>query len=337
VKLIQSNGQPIFGVLPESINEMNYLDYDLRTPMDKKRSALAKRFALNQFQFIGLNTPDLMVGIAIVDLKLVANAFVYCFDKTTGAFEEFSFLSPLAIGAAIEASPNHGKSYFRQGKNHFEIEKKGQQRQVSLVIADKLNLNIDIDESQYGSTPMMPFSLCSRAGYQGWVFTQKANALPTTGAIRWREKHYDLGQKSLAGVDWSGGYMRRETAWNWASLSCFLADGRRLGFNLAAGVNETGTSENVLWLDDKAVKVDMVKFDFERYQPDQAWTMQSADGLISLSFQPAGRRCEKINAGLIASNFVQNFGRFYGQIHLPQETIKLDGQWGFSEDHYAKW
>jgi hypothetical protein len=65
--------------------------------------------------------------------------------------------------------------------------------------------------------------------------------------------------------------------------------------------------------------------------------MQSADGLISLSFQPAGRRCEKINAGLIASNFVQNFGRFYGQIHLPQETIKLDGQWGFSEDHYAKW
>lgn len=337
MKLIQENGQPVFGVLDKSISEMNYLDYDLRTPMDKKRGTLAKHFALNQFQFIGINTPELILGVAIVDLKWVSNTFAYCYEKTTGNFEEFSFLSPLAIASSFSPQPNNGSSSFEQGKNNISMSVIEQQRRLHISFGSALAADVFIDESGYNSVPMMPLSLCSRAGYQGWVFTQKANALPATGRIDWRGQTYELGDQSLAGVDWSGGYMRRETFWNWGSLSCYLADGRRLGFNLAAGVNETGVSENILWLEDKPFKIDMVNFEYERYQPDEDWSMTSADQMIALRFTPVGRRCEKVNAGLIASNFVQNFGLFYGQINLPDETITLDGAWGFSEDHYAKW
>src|SRR5690554_7653857 len=70
-QLIQPNGQPVFGVLPEGVEQINYLDYDLRTTMDRKRSKLAKRLCFNQFQFISFASDQLIVGLAIVDLKLV--------------------------------------------------------------------------------------------------------------------------------------------------------------------------------------------------------------------------------------------------------------------------
>src|SRR5690606_22187989 len=120
-QLIQPNGQPVFGVFPEGVEQINYLDYDLRTTMDRKRGALAKRFGCNQFQFISFASEQLIVGLAIVDLKLVSNAFLYLYQPSTGAFEEFSFLQPLARKTFIDAAPNNGVSEFIQGKNRLHI------------------------------------------------------------------------------------------------------------------------------------------------------------------------------------------------------------------------
>ena len=48
--------------------------------------------------------------------------------------------------------------------------------------------------------------------------------------------------------------------------------------------------------------------------------------------------CAKINAGFIASNFTQLFGRFYGTIKDKMGTEhKIEGATGFCEDHFAKW
>ena len=334
--LINASGQPSYGVFPDSIEQINYMDFDLRTPMDRKLSNLSKRFKFNQFQFIGLISPELIVGIAIVDLKIASNCFIYLYEPDTQQFEEFSFIQPLALNTHIEPFPNDGEATFRKGDNRvsFKAAARPGVRKVSVSLTSGLTIDATIDES----TSYNPLAVCSRAGYQGWVFTQKSNALVCNGQVSWKNKTYDLERiKALASVDWSCGFMRRETFWNWGSLSCTLPDGRRLGFNLAAGVNETGTSENALWLDGKLIKVDMVDFQFDRYQPKHAWAMRSNDGIIQLHFEPKGQRKEKMNALVAASNFTQHFGQYYGEIHLPDEVITLDGEWGFSEDHYAKW
>lgn len=334
--LINASGQPSYGVFPDSIEQINYMDFDLRTPMDRKLSNLSKRFKFNQFQFIGLISPELIVGIAIVDLKIASNCFIYLYEPDTQQFEEFSFIQPLALNTRIEPFPNDGEATFRKGDNRvsFKATARPGVRKVSVSLTSGLTIDATIDES----TSYNPLAVCSRAGYQGWVFTQKSNALVCNGQVSWKNKTYDLERiKALASVDWSCGFMRRETFWNWGSLSCTLPDGRRLGFNLAAGVNETGTSENALWLDGKLIKVDMVDFQFDRYQPKHAWAMRSNDGIIQLHFEPKGQRKEKMNALVAASNFTQHFGQYYGEIHLPDEVITLDGEWGFSEDHYAKW
>ncbi len=335
-QLIQPNGQPVFGVLPEGVERINYLDYDLRTTMDRKRSKLAKRLGFNQFQFISFASDQLIVGLAIVDLKLVSNAFLYLYEPTTGYFEEFSFLQPFARKTFIEPAPNNGDSEFVHGKNRLRISATSIPgiRKVAVDVAGKVQIEATIDET----TKYNPLAICSRAGYDGWVFTQKSAAQVCNGTVRWDEKKFDLLEiDALAAVDWTAGFMRRETFWNWASLSCRLADGRRLGLNLAAGVNETGNTENALWLEGRLIKVDMVDFQFDRYQSKNTWALRSADGIIDLHFSPAGQRKEKINALFMASNFTQHFGCFHGEIHLPGETIHISDAWGFTEDHFAKW
>lgn len=335
-QLIQPSGQPEFGVFPQGVERINYLDCDLRTTMDRKRGKLAKRLRFNQFQFISFASNDLIVGLAIVDLKLISNAFLYLYEPATQRLEEFSFLQPLARHTRIEPLPNSGESTFRHGKNTLQIRasRAAGVRTVDVNLSGRVVIDATLDER----TDYHPLAICSRAGYDGWVFTQKSAAQPCRGSVQWGTSTYDLADLgALGAVDWTAGFMRRETFWNWASLSCYLPDGRRLGFNFAAGVNETGFTENALWLDGRLIKVDMVNFEFERYHPENAWVLRSNDGVIDLKFKPAGQRKEKINALIIKSNFTQHFGQFFGSIHLPDETIELDGAWGFCEDHFAKW
>ena len=332
--LIKANGQPHFGVFDQPVRDINYRDYDLRNAMDKPRGKLARHFAFNQFQFLSLCCEELIIGVAIVDLKWVSNAFVYCYAPSSGEYDEFSFVQPLARQTTIDTQPNRGTASFSSGKNRLIISAQQGQRTLSVSLAGGLEIDAVIDEH----AAYQPLSICTRAGYAGWVYTQKTTARPVLGSVLWRGRAYDLAAiGALAGVDWSAGYMRRETFWNWGSLSAHLSDGRRLGFNLVAGVNDTGYTENAIWLNDRMVKLSTIVFDFDRSDSESAWRMRSQDGILDLRFEPAGQRSEKRDALLIASNFTQYFGRYYGRICLSDEELELSGQWGFAEDHFARW
>ena len=331
-KLIDHKGKIEFG--HTLIDEVNYLDFDLRNPMDKALSQWQKKLKFNQFQFISLISSDFIIGMAIVDLKYASNCFVYLYHIKTEHFEEFDFIQPLAINTKMSLHPNQGESSFICGKNQLFIQAKDHKRHIKLTLSKGIQLQASIEEpkQQYA------LSLCSKAGYNGWVYTQKTAALLLDGELNWKQNHYPLKQyNTLANVDWSAGFMRRETNWHWASLSCYLDDGRRLGFNFASGVNETGFSENALWLDGDIHHIDMIDFKFDRYNESANWQLSSNDGSIELTFNMQGKRAQKMNLILIASNFRQFFGRFNGSIQLKHETIQLTNSWGLVEDHYAKW
>ncbi|MCR1764923.1 Protein of uncharacterised function (DUF2804) [Klebsiella pneumoniae] len=131
--------------------------------------------------------------------------------------------------------------------------------------------------------------------------------------------------------------MRPETFWNWACLSG-EADGLRVGLNLSCGVNETSFTENCYWLDGELLKVDSVRFDFDRDQPLRPWTIRSYDGQVELRFEAHGMHQERLNLGLLASNFKQIFGCFSGVLRpRGRAEVRIERLWGFVEDQYAKW
>ncbi|KEF31121.1 hypothetical protein D777_02274 [Marinobacter nitratireducens] len=331
-KLINSNGQPITGVLEQEVEEINFQDYDLRTVMDRPRSRLARRWRFNQFQFISVQAPGWVFGMALVDLKLVGNGFFYLYDFESGDLLEQSFIQPLARKTRIEPKPESGSAFFSKGAVSVEITPAVGGRHVSLVAPGGVHVDLELMED------LDPLRLVSRAGYNGWVFTRKSAGLPVQGDIRWGDRVWRSDGVALGSIDWSCGFMRRETAWNWACIAGKLADGRALGLNLAAGVNETGVNENALWLDGRCIKLGAARFCFDRYQPGNDWTVSTEDGRVDLRFSPSGVRREKLNALVLASNFRQFIGTFEGYVVDNEgKTVRVDGLRGLMEDHFARW
>jgi hypothetical protein len=139
-------------------------------------------------------------------------------------------------------------------------------------------------------------------------------------------------------MDWTAGFMRRHTFWNWAATAFTLPDGRSFGLNLSCGVNETGFTENAFWLDGILTKVDTVHFDFKSRNLYEPWHIVSYDQKVDLIFYPKAHRGESVNALFVKSKFSQLMGTFSGALRTGGgETIVLEACPGWAEDHYAKW
>ncbi|WP_148861892.1 DUF2804 domain-containing protein [Marinobacter fonticola] len=331
MELIGENGQPQYGEFNQPITHINYRDFDLRSVMDRPRPRWARYWAFNQFQFVSVQGADWLMGLAVVDLKLVSNAFIYIHDFRTGETREKRWLNPLAIGCHLDPFPEKGTCRFKRGGTEILIEGEGDNRRVS-VLGEGIDLDLQLSDDRH------PLRLCSRAGYAGWVFTRKSAGLPVGGRLRWGEKTYTIDGDLRGTVDWSCGFMRRETAWNWACLAGVTDSGRTVGLNLAAGVNETGVTENALWIDGIRIKLDLARFAFDRYEPGSSWRVTTSDGRVDLRFQPEGVRRERINAVLLASNFRQFAGTFNGTVtDNDGATLKIENMRGLIEDHFARW
>jgi hypothetical protein len=104
------------------------------------------------------------------------------------------------------------------------------------------------------------------------------------------------------------------------------------------GVNETGWSENCLWLDGERHMLAQVQFSFDRDNPASRWRITAADATVELEFTPAGCFSEDVDAIVLASRFRQFFGRFDGYVKTADgRRIEIDAMWGFVEDHYSRW
>ncbi len=335
-QLIGTDGQPLYGRLEAPVQDINFTDFDLRTPMGKAIPPGRRGRRFNQFQFIGIHSDAIIAGLAIVRLRWVCHAFLYLYDTQSGAWKEHKFTRPLTSGLVFGQKPNDDITAFRHGRNRLTIRATPRPgiRQLRVSLADGTRIRATIDES----TGYDPLALCTRTGFTGWTYTQKASARVCHGRIDWQDRKYDLeALGALACVDWSGGYMRHETSWNWACISSRLSDGRSLGVNIAAGVNETGYNENTLWLDNRQIALPPVHFRFDRYHEKHGWALTSADDSVRLHFDPVTAYRDKINALIMASNFSQYLGRYSGEIDIEGETLHLERLWGVAEDHYARW
>ena len=178
--------------------------------------------------------------------------------------------------------------------------------------------------------------MCTPTGYNGWTYTQKHNGLAVTGQLTIHHEPQPL-QYALAGYDFSAGFMRRETSWRWASINAQTDDGV-IGLNLAAGVNETGQTENVMWINGERHLLGGAQFDFNRHSLQDVWHITTNDGNVDLHFRPLNQRSEKLNLIWLKNNFRQYIGYFSGVIcDNNGNQYRLTNQLGLTEDHFAKW
>lgn len=335
-KLIDSDGQPHIGVFSRPVQNINYQDFAYHTPMDRRGTRWEKHFAFNQFQFVGVCSEDLVFGCALVDIKYIGNAFVYLYERASGNLREFSFMMPLGWRTHLSTTPDAGTSHFQRGDIDFRLTSRNHPREKYLQIKVGKTLTADLTVTE--PSDFQPLALCTPTGFNGWTYTQKAAGLDVSGFVRLEDRRYEFTNAHKGSYDWSCGFMRRETAWNWACLSGKSEAGLTLGVNFANGVNETSFTENAFWVDGRMTKVNQIRFIYPKQRRHTQWRIESDDGKVKLRFEPEGARQEKLNLFVLATNFTQLFGRFYGTLVDDNgEVHTLNGVTGFAEDHYAKW
>jgi hypothetical protein len=336
-RLIDADGNVRLGIFSAPIAEVNYRDYALTTPFGQPASRWARHFGFNQFQFLGALCDDLVFGCAIADIKYLGTAFVYLYEPSSKRLVERSFQTPLGAAIVLDQAPESGRAAFRSRRAQIEMSagSSPSSRRLTAHIAAGISIEAFFDEQ----TPrQQPMRICTRAGASGWVFARKTAGMPVAGTVQWDGRRFDLAAIGARGhCDWSAGYMRRETFWNWGCLAG-TADGRALGVNVSCGVNETSFTENCFWVDGVLHKLDTVAFEYDRKDLMRPWRLHSFDGRLELDFEPQGSHAEKVNAYIVASNFNQLLGRSRGRlVTAAGEEIRIAGMLGYAESHYAKW
>lgn len=338
--LMNSSGAPLFGQFDTPVENLAVDQFCYFNSMDKPANKLSKYFSYKQFQFVSINTGKFIIGAAIADISYLGSGFVYVFDIANNTLLEKSWLRPPGIGYKTSASPNNGCASIGSSVNNIEITIT-QGRWQLRINTDIISANLTLGPANND----LPLAMCSPTGYNGWTYTQKHNALTVDGQLYINHQAQDLSQ-TLAGYDFSAGFMRRETSWRWASINAHIGDSV-FGLNLAAGVNETGSSENVFWLNGKRHYLPAVQFKFTRQRNSklstQPWHIVSTGingqpAQVDLTFTPINSREERLNLWLLKSNFRQYIGHYSGSIRDSEgnETI-INNILGLSEDHFARW
>ena len=326
--LITVDGGIRFGFYDEPVDNVNYIDYALLTPMDIKVPGLLKKIMANQFHFAGIIGPDVMVGMAVVDLKYLANGFLYVYDRTAKTLVETKKIVPFGIGSNIETTARSYDSSFSAGGFNITITS-------FRMMASSPDISLDV---KFTKLPE-PLRLCTRSGYRGWVYMEKTSPINVLGKVTCKGQLFEISSPDSMGLmDWTAGFMRRDTYWEWAATATTLPDGRSFGLNLCCGVNETSFTENAFWIEGARTKVDTVNFEFDSRDLYRPWKITSFDGRVNLVFTPETERGESVNAVLIKSKFTQFMGTFDGTLKAEDgEVIEIKGLPGWAEDHYAKW
>lgn len=327
--LICDNGQPLIGHFNGIPRTLASDAFDYRTVMDRPASRLRKHFSYKQFQFVSIFTQRYVIGVAIADIRYLSSSFCYVYDVLEDKLIEQSWLRPLHFDKGMSESPYQGSSWIANKRIQFHIERGEWQIEIKTS-----NITANLHLSSPASS--LPLSMCTPTGYSGWTYTQKHNALQLIGILIINGRPINL-KHALSGYDFSAGYMRRETSWRWASIST-KQTGDTLGLNLAAGVNETGSCENVVWVNGERHLLAPVHFHFQRYDTNASWRITSESSQVNLQFQPVNNRSEKLNLWLLKSNFRQFIGHFSGTVtDNSGKTHRLNRVLGLTEDHFARW
>lgn len=245
-----------------------------------------------RWRYIGYYGDDVMLCAAQIAIGPFKNSFWSLWDRRSGEVLEHTRLRPGRPEVSMEG-------------NYVELRADG--LKASLVLG-----------------PADPIEVVCPSG-RGWGWTRKRAGVPFAGRIEANGRTWHVD--GLGVDDESAGYQSRHTTWSWSAGIGVAADGRNVGWNLVAGINDPiENSERAIWIDGHPVEPKPVVF----------------EGLDAVRFEDGGRlqfhdggaeRRRHDNFGLIRSDYIHRFGTFKGQL----DDIELESAAGVMEEHDAVW
>ncbi len=320
-RLVGDDGAPRFGLYAGSLADASF------STLKDLPGALQRRLIEKRWQYVLVATPEMMLALAVIDCGYLSSGICAVFDRGSRRLlvNENPVLPPIC--ARVGEAPGDGMSARLMGPAiRARIQQKMGQISIQATWA-----HADVDLTLDANRAPPPLTAVAEVGVPGrFDFTQKTVLVPAEGEVRAGNIRFAV-QGQLAGLDYTHGFLARETAWRWA-FGGGRAGSRLVAFNFSEGFLG-GEGENAAWIDGEPLAAGPVRFSFQPEAPEAPWRIQSADGRVDLTFQPEGHRAQTVDLKLISSRYVQPFGTFSGTLHgVPVESLP-----GVAEDHAALW
>lgn len=172
-----------------------------------------------------------------------------------------------------------------------------------------------------------------------FYYNQKINCMRASGKVTFDGKEYLFDPATDFGtLDWGRGVWTYDNTWYWGSGNMDI-DGHAFGFNIGYGFGDTSAaSENILFYDGVAHKLDDVTFHIPETSYTDPWKFTSSDGRFEMEFKPIMDRAAKIDVKVIVTDQHQVFGRLSGKAILDDGTvIEVKDMLCFAEDVHNKY
>ena len=328
--LIQANGQPHYGRFSELPKKIDYQAYQYKSPYGEVLSGWRKRLKYKKFKFCSIQHEHYTIGLAIADIAWAGHGFVYIYNHMTGEVQEWNAINFLSRNTVLDEQPLFNQSFFEKSPFQIEIQHANGVRYIRVTKYGEIKLSARIFCA--GTDPL---SMCSPTGINGWTYTQKLTTLGCEGYfVNKTGQTIQFHERTFASLDDTCGFLRPETAWFWLSCNFWDTEDRRVGLNLASGVNESFGNENCLWINGVLYPLTDVLFQPE---DDGSWSIRSLDHRLNLTVSTGWRRYENLNLRLVGSQFSQCQAKISGTIQQDDTEIILLNEYGLLEQHYAKW
>ena len=172
-----------------------------------------------------------------------------------------------------------------------------------------------------------------------FYYNQKINCMAASGWMEFDGKRYEFSPAADFGtLDWGRGVWTYDNTWYWGSGNSVI-NGKPFGFNIGYGFgNTSAATENILFYDGKAHKLDDVTFHIPADDYCKPWTFSSSDGRFEMDFVPVLDRAADLDFKILCSKQHQVFGRMSGRAVLDDgEVLELKDIMCFAEKVHNKY
>ena len=172
-----------------------------------------------------------------------------------------------------------------------------------------------------------------------FYYNQKINCMRASGAVSFDGETYQFDPAADFGtLDWGRGVWTYDNTWFWGSGNADV-DGNAFGWNIGYGFGDTSAaSENILFWNGTAHKLDDVTFNIPESGYMDTWTFTSSDGRFEMTFEPVLDRAACLDYKVIVSDQHQVFGRMSGKAVLDDGTeVNIKDVMCFAEKVHNKY
>lgn len=289
-----------------------------------RKKIKANPLRIKEWDYYAVLSGDFGVAFTVSDLGFAGLHSVSLLDFRTPTETTKSVITVLPLGKTnMPSTSETGDVHFSNKDLTIDfIKTEGQRRIVcsykNFIGCNEFKCDITLEE------PMMDTMVIATPWKEkktAFYYNQKINCMRAFGWVSLNGNTYEFNPETDFGtLDWGRGVWTYDNTWFWGSGNCDL-NGHAFGFNIGYGFGDTtAASENILFYDGVAHKLDDVEFHIPENYTDP-WKITSSDGRFEMDFNPIIDRSALMDFKAILSDQHQVFGKMTGKAVLDDGTV----------------